>query len=91
MHQHITYEPHFCVELCCGVLYDRYNLMVDVEENTKFSCVKTIFFQTLFRSLSNTFRSVITPSWLTGLVKTVKETAKAEDTVPTKKVSHELI
>ena len=45
--------------------------------------------QTLFRSLSKTFRSVITPSWLTGLVKTVKETAKAEDTVPTKKVSYE--
>ena len=47
MHRHINYEPHFCVELCCGFLYERYNLMVDVEENTKFNCVNNIFSDTV--------------------------------------------
>nr|XP_022315259.1 uncharacterized protein LOC111119411 [Crassostrea virginica] len=62
--------------------------MVMTDDNKELDSIQNE--KTLFRSLSNTFRSVITPSWLTGLVKTVKETAKAEDTVPTKKEFEEM-
>uniref|UniRef100_A0A8W8INI1 Uncharacterized protein n=1 Tax=Magallana gigas TaxID=29159 RepID=A0A8W8INI1_MAGGI len=42
--------------------------------------------KTLFESLSRTVRSVITPSWLTEIVRTVKESTKPEEVIKKEEV-----
>lgn len=75
---------------CCLNFYAKseYTTSVMADEARKINVLQNSHERdkTLFESLSRTVRSVITPSWLTEIVRTVKESTKPEEVIKKEEV-----